>query len=109
MSGARVLLLGRLVQEPELSFTPTGEAVASFRLGASSSTLMAESSSGQHHCLAWNQGGRRLADLVVDSLHVGDIVYVEGRVQAPPGQRAQRPGPRAPTVLVQDVQLLQRR
>ncbi len=38
----------------------------------------------RHPCVAWNLGGRRLADLVVDHLQAGTVVYVEGRLQMPP-------------------------
>src|SRR2546423_13466079 len=59
--------------------------------GADLHTAAVDEEATRHRCLAWNLGGRRLADLVVDHLQAGAVVYVEGRLQMPPqaetGQR----------------------
>jgi single-strand DNA-binding protein len=98
------MLLGRLLADPELHCTPTGERVASFHL---TTTAVASAAPESWRCLAWNHGQRQLADLVVEYLRAGDVVYVEGRLQAPP-QQDQTAAHRWPTVvLAQEVQLLE--
>lgn len=57
-------------------------------------------------CLAWNQGGRQLAELVLEHLHASDVVYLEGRLQAPPRRSPKDPQTGSPNVLVRDLQLL---
>jgi single-strand DNA-binding protein len=106
----RVQLLGRLAADPELSFTPTGDGVARFVLAVSPyGPTAVDEDATRHRCVAWNQGGRRLADLVVDHLQAGAVVYVEGRLQRPPqtetGHQTGRDG--GTQILVSDVQLLE--
>jgi len=108
VSGARVQLLGRLLADPELCFTPTGEAAARFELVSSAyGPTEVDEVAMRHLCLAWNQGGRRLADLVVDHLQAGDVVYVEGRLQAPPRRAFGDRQAQSLNVLVWDLQLLE--
>ncbi len=104
MTRPRVQLLGRLEADPEFCFTPTGEGVAHFELSTSPSGPAGVPGATRHRCVAWNQGGRRLADLVVEHLRAGAVVYVEGHLQ--PGPRRTRAEQQA-AVLVLDVQLLE--
>jgi single-stranded DNA-binding protein len=98
-----VILLGRLLTDPELAYTPTGEAVASFQL----TTLgPAATDVSSQRCSAWNQGGRRLADLVLEHLRAGDVVYLEGTLLQPPRASEDDPS-RSPSLLVWDLQLLE--
>ena len=105
MKSQPVILLGRLLADPELAYTPTGEAVASFQL----TTLRpaAADDSSQQRCSVWNQGGRRLADLVLEHLHAGDVVYLEGTVLEPPRGALEDDSTRSPNLLVWDLQLLE--
>jgi single-stranded DNA-binding protein len=98
------MLLGRLLADPELHCTPTGERVATFHVATAAAPSAA---SDCWCCLAWDRGERQLADLVVEHLCAGDVVYVEGRLQVPP-QHDVAAANRCPTVLlVRDVQLLE--
>jgi single-strand DNA-binding protein len=110
VSRTRVQLLGRLVADPELLFTPTGEGAVRFVLAVSPyGPAAVDEDATRHRCVAWNLGARRLADVVVDHLHAGAVVYVEGRLQVhsqaesghETGQAWGRP------ILVSDVQLLE--
>jgi single-strand DNA-binding protein len=109
VSRTRVQLLGRLVADPELLFTPTGEGAARFVPVVSPyGPAAADEDATRHCCVAWNLGGRRLADLVVDHLQAGAVVYVEGRLQMPRrAETGQQIGQGGPQVLVSDVQLLE--
>jgi hypothetical protein len=64
------MLLGRLLADPELHCTPTGERVATFHVTtAAAAPAVAE----RWRCLAWNQGERQLADLVVEHLRAATL------------------------------------
>jgi single-stranded DNA-binding protein len=98
------MLLGRLLADPELHCTPTGERVATFHV---TTAAAAPGALERWRCLAWNQGERQLADLVVEHLRAGDVVYVEGRLPAAPQQDVAAAN-RCPAVLLaRDVQLLE--
>ena len=109
MRGKPVILLGRLLADPELAFTPSGEGVASFQLVTSPVPPAAGEVSDQR-CLAWNQGGRRLADLVLEHLQAGGLVYLEGYLQEAPREARQDRQAGSPNLLlVWDLQLLEPR
>lgn len=84
MAGETTLtLIGNLVDEPELRFTPAGAGVASFRV-ASTPRLFDKASNEWKDgeslfltCSVW----RQQAENVVESLHRGDRVIVTGRLK----------------------------
>src|SRR5437660_4228045 len=81
----RVMLIGRLTRDPELRYTPSGTpvcniAVATNRYGQDQSGERKEFTDF-HDVVVWNQGNRKLADLVAQYLQKGRLVYVEGRLQ----------------------------
>ena len=78
---ANVTLVGRLGGDPELRFTQSGKAVASFSMVTSKSTRNAdgswdESETTWYRVDVWET----LAEAVVESLNKGDSVIVVGRV-----------------------------
>ncbi|MBF0362636.1 MAG: single-stranded DNA-binding protein [Oligoflexia bacterium] len=82
MSVNRVILLGRLGQDPELKYTPGGMAVCSFTMATSESWK--DKNSGQkqektewHRIVAW----AKTAELCSQYLTKGRQVYIEGRLQ----------------------------
>jgi single-stranded DNA-binding protein len=96
----RVILLGRLLADPEVYYTPTGDQLARFDLV----TTMDATPTEPRRCLAWNQGRRNLADLVVDNLRAGALVYAEGWLVRRPRPEESQP---QSNVLVTDLQLLE--
>lgn len=75
----RVILVGRLVADPELRYTPSGVPVASFRLAVD---RQFKSQSGDRetdfiNIVAW----RRSAEFASNYLGKGRLVAVEGRLQ----------------------------
>jgi hypothetical protein len=107
MRSGRVHVLGRVLNDPRLYFTPSGETVARFELGTAfyGPPALGEAVS-RHRCLAWNRGERKLADVVVENLQRGATVYVEGRPQGVHAVALQRVGDRW-HVVVRDVQLVE--
>ncbi len=77
----KVTLLGRLGQDPEIKYTPSGAAVATFSMATSESWK--DKDTGEkvektewHRCVAWN----RLAEICGEYLQKGKLIYVEGSI-----------------------------
>jgi len=77
----KVMLIGRVTQDPEVRTTPSGIAVTSFGLATN---LYWNDQSGQrqekvefHNIVAW----RKLAEICGQYLHKGSKIYLEGRLQ----------------------------
>ncbi len=76
----RIILIGRLVKEPELRYTPNGIPVATFRLAVD--RTFTNSQTGQRETdfidiVTW----RKLAENCAQHLGKGRLVGVEGRLQ----------------------------
>lgn len=78
----KVILIGNLGADPEVRFTPSGQAVANFRIATSESWT--DKGSGQkqertewHRIVVWG----KLAELCGEYLKKGRQCYVEGRLQ----------------------------
>lgn len=76
----RVQLIGNLTRDPELRYTPSGNAVVSFSLATNRSwtteTGEKKEEADFHRIVAWN----KLAELCSQFLTKGRKVYVEGRL-----------------------------
>ncbi|OIO49064.1 MAG: hypothetical protein AUJ34_01890 [Parcubacteria group bacterium CG1_02_41_12] len=77
----KVMLIGRVTQDPEVRTTPSGVAVTSFGLATN---LYWNDQQGQrqekvefHNIVAW----RKLAEICGQYLHKGSKIYLEGRLQ----------------------------
>jgi single-strand DNA-binding protein len=84
MAGETVItLVGNLVDDPELRFTPSGAAVASFRLASTPRTYDRQSGDWKDGeslfltCSVWRQA----AENVAESLQKGMRVIVQGRLK----------------------------
>ncbi len=76
----RIQLMGRLTRDPEVRYTQTGTAVASFSLAVR--RYQAKESTRQEETdfievVAW----RVLAESAGNTLHKGELVQVDGRLQ----------------------------
>jgi single-strand DNA-binding protein len=78
----KVILVGHLGKDPELRYTPSGTAVATFSLAT---TDRFKGKDGQqqektewHNIVAW----KGLAEICGKYLHKGKQVYLEGRIQS---------------------------
>jgi single-strand DNA-binding protein len=84
MAGETVItLVGNLVDDPELRFTPSGAAVASFRVASTPRSFDRQSGEWKDgetlflSCSAW----RQLGENVAESLHRGARVILQGRLK----------------------------
>ena len=81
MSVNKVILVGNLGKDPELRYTPSGTAVATFSIATSERYKDREGQQQEktewHNIVAW----RQLAEICGKYLHKGKQVYIEGKIQ----------------------------
>ncbi|HEX9974613.1 MAG TPA: single-stranded DNA-binding protein [bacterium] len=77
----KVLLLGRLGKDPDLKYTPSGVAVATFSVATNLAWKDQEGNQKEqtewHRVVAW----RKSAEIASNYLKKGNQVFVEGRLQ----------------------------
>jgi single-strand DNA-binding protein len=76
----KVILIGNLTRDPEVRYTPQGNAVASFGVATNREWTVDGNKKEVvdfHNLVAWN----KLAELCGQLLSKGSKVYVEGRLQ----------------------------
>ncbi len=79
----KVMLTGRLGADPEMRYTPGGNAVTNFRLATNRVTSNGPDGERREETewttiVAWS----KLAQVCAEYLHKGDRVYIEGRKQS---------------------------
>jgi len=81
MSLNKAMLIGRLGKDPEVRYTKSGQAVASFSIATDDGYKDAQGNRQErtewHNIVAWG----KLADFVQNWLKKGREVYVEGRLR----------------------------
>lgn len=81
MSVNKVILVGRLGKDPELRYTPSGAAVATFSMATTERYSDRDGNRQEktewHNIVVW----RQLAEICGKFLHKGRQVYIEGRIQ----------------------------
>ncbi|MBN1226045.1 MAG: single-stranded DNA-binding protein [Deltaproteobacteria bacterium] len=77
----KVILVGYLGADPEIRYTPSGAAVANFRMATTEQWSTKEGQRQErtewHRIVAW----RKLGEICGQYLHKGSMVYIEGRLQ----------------------------
>lgn len=77
----KCILIGNLGADPEVRYTPSGQAVANFRIATSENWTDREGQKQErtewHRIVAWG----KLAELAGEYLSKGRQVYIEGRLQ----------------------------
>ncbi|MDX2481189.1 MAG: single-stranded DNA-binding protein [Desulfuromusa sp.] len=81
MSVNKVILVGNLGKDPDLRYTPSGTAVATFSLATTERYKDRDGNRQDktewHNIVAW----RQLAEICGKYLHKGKQVYIEGKIQ----------------------------
>lgn len=81
MSVNKVILVGNLGKDPELRYTPSGDAVATFSIATSERFKGRDGQQQErtewHNIVAW----RGLGETCGKYLHKGRQVYIEGKIQ----------------------------
>ncbi|MBW2096011.1 MAG: single-stranded DNA-binding protein [Deltaproteobacteria bacterium] len=77
----KVILIGNLGADPEVRYTPSGRAVANFRIATTEQWTNKEGGKEErtewHRIVAWG----RLGEICGEYLHKGKQVYIEGKLQ----------------------------
>ena len=81
MSVNKVILVGNLGKDPDLRYTPSGAAVATFSIATTERYKDRDGNRQEktewHNIVAW----RQLAEICGKFLHKGKQVYIEGKIQ----------------------------
>ena len=102
----RIILIGRLTQDPELRYTDSGTAVASFTLAVD---RMRTNQSGQRetdfiNCVVW----QKQAEICAQYLHKGRLAGVDGRLQIRSYENREGQKVRVAEVVCESVRFLDR-
>jgi len=103
----KVLLVGRVCTDPELKYTPSGIAVANFRIAVDrqfGSSAQGERETDFINIVAWRQS----AEFVNTYLGKGRLVLVEGRLQVRQWQTQDGQRRRDTEVVAEQVRALDR-
>ena len=77
----KVILIGNLGGDPEVRYTPSGDAVANFNIATSEEWKDKDTGEKKvrtewHRIVVWNKA----ADIVKQHVSKGDALYVEGKI-----------------------------
>ena len=76
----RVMLVGRLVNDPELRYIPSGTSVANFSIANNKSYVKEGEKSDQvsyFECIAWG----KLGEIIAQYCKKGKLIGIDGRLQ----------------------------
>ena len=96
----KVILVGRLAQDPEVRYTQSGKAVASFNLAVN--RYGQKDSADFIPIVAWE----KLAEVIGNNLKKGAQVIVEGRMQVRSYETQEGQKRRVTEVIVQNLEFL---
>jgi single-strand DNA-binding protein len=98
----RVILVGRLGKDPEIKYTPSGMAMATFSLATDENRKDSEgkwqSQTEWHNIVLWGKQAERAGEF----LKKGRLIYVEGRLQTRTWEDQQGGGQRHMTQVIGD-------
>jgi single-strand DNA-binding protein len=78
----KVSLAGRLTQDPELRYIPSGAAVTTLRMAVNTTFRPKDGEKREEVCYINVVVWRRMAETCVEYLRKGSPVFVEGRLQS---------------------------
>lgn len=81
MNFNKVILLGRLTRDPQLSYLPSQTAVVDFGLANSRTFKKQDGSQGEETCFVDCQMFGKRAEVINKYLRKGDPLFVEGRLK----------------------------
>ena len=78
----KVILIGRLGRDPEIRYTPNGDAVANFSI-ATSENWKDKNTGEKKEKTEWHRlvAFRRRAEIIGEYLTKGSLIYIEGKLQ----------------------------
>lgn len=101
----KVILVGRLAQDPEVRYTQTGKAVASFTVAVNRFSGQGQKEADFIPIVAWE----KLAETCGNNLTKGQRVLVEGRLQIRSYETNDGQKRRVAEVVAQTIEFLERK
>lgn len=101
----KVILVGRLAQDPEVRYTQSGKAVASFTIAVNRFSGGGQKEADFIPIVAWE----KLAEICGNSLTKGQRVLVEGRLQIRSYETNDGQKRRVAEVIAQNIEFLERK
>ncbi len=101
----KVILVGRLTQDPEVRYTQTGKAVASFTIAVNRYTGSGQKEADFIPVIAWE----KLAEICGNNLTKGQRVLVEGRLQIRSYETNDGQKRRVAEVIAQNIEFLEKK
>jgi single-strand DNA-binding protein len=101
----KVILVGRLAQDPEVRYTQSGKAVASFTIAVNRFTGGGQKEADFIPIVAWE----KLAETCGNNLTKGQRVLVEGRLQIRSYETSDGQKRRVAEVIAQNIEFLERK
>lgn len=101
----KVILVGRLAQDPEVRYTQTGKAVASFSIAVNRFTGQGQSEADFIPIVAWE----KLAEICGNNLTKGQRILVEGRLSIRSYETNEGQKRRVAEVVAQNIEFLERK
>jgi single-strand DNA-binding protein len=77
----KVMLMGRLTRDPQLSYLPSQTAVVEFGLATTRTFRKQDGSQGEETCFVDCQMFGKRAEIINQYLKKGDPIFVEGRLK----------------------------
>lgn len=96
----KVILVGRLAQDPEVRYTQSGKAVASFNLAVN--RYGQKDSADFIPIVAWE----KLAEICGNNIRKGNQILVEGRLQIRPYETQDGQKRRVTEIVAQNIEFL---
>ena len=101
----KVILVGRLAQDPEVRYTQNGKAVASFNLAVNRSFGQGQNQADFIPIVAWE----KLAETCGNNLTKGQRILIEGRLQIRSYETNDGQKRRVAEVVAQSMEFLERK
>jgi single-strand DNA-binding protein len=105
----KVMLVGRLGRDPEMRYTPQGDAVTT--LSVATWRTWRDASDQEHKETEWHTviAWRKLAEACNQYLHKGSLVYIDGRNHTRQWEDEQQGKHRRTEVIAEEVKFLDTR
>jgi single-strand DNA-binding protein len=106
----KVMIIGNLTRDPQMRYTPTGTAVATFGIATNRSWVPSDGGDRQeetefHNIVAWS----KLAEICNQLLKRGDKVYVDGRIRTRDWKTQEGQERRTTEIVIDNMMLLSSR
>ncbi|MDR3561008.1 MAG: single-stranded DNA-binding protein [Negativicutes bacterium] len=101
----KVILVGRLTQDPEVRYTQSGKAVASFTIAVNRFSGQGKNEADFIPIVAWE----KLAEICGNNLTKGQRVLIEGRLQVRSYEANDGQKRRVSEIIAQNMEFLERK